>query len=57
MRLGPRLLVEILKALQEGLAEQKDVSQLLRELDVTVDFEDTDMVELTSYVELRKGGY
>jgi hypothetical protein len=57
MKLGPRLLVEIMKAVQEGFAEQKDISGLLREVEVDVDPDDPELVELSSYLELRRGGY
>ncbi len=45
MKLGPRLLVEIMKVVQEGLTEFKDISEMLRG------------VEVASYIQLRRGGY
>ncbi len=57
MKLGPRLLVEIVRAVQEGFAECKDISELLRTLEVDVDPEKPEEVELASYIQLRRGGY
>lgn len=57
MKLGPRLLIEIMKAVQEGFAEQKDISELLREIEVEVDTDQPGKVELASYVQLKTGGY
>lgn len=57
MKLGPRLLVEIVRAVQEGFAECKDISELLRTLEVDVDPERPEEVELASYIQLRRGGY
>jgi hypothetical protein len=62
MKLGPRLLIEIMKSLQDGIAavamgKDGDISGTLRELEVEVDPDNSDQVELSSYLELRKGGY
>lgn len=57
MKFGPRLLIEIMKAVQEGFAEQKDISELLREIEVEVDPDQPGKVELSSCVQLKTGGY
>lgn len=57
MKLGPRLLIEIMNAMQEGLVEQRDISELLREIDVQIDPDNEEVVELSSYLALRAGGY
>ena len=53
MKLGPRLLVEIMNVVQTSLVsvlsgDPQDVSDLLRDIDVEVD---GDVVELSSYIQ------
>jgi hypothetical protein len=37
MRFGPDVLLEIMDIVRQGLTEGKDVSQMLRDIDVTLD--------------------
>lgn len=61
MKLGPDVLVEIVNTVRLGLLEQRDISDLLREIDVeqgeachTVTREDGEPVEVCSEVVLSQ---
>lgn len=56
MKLGKSVLVEIVAILQVGLTEGKDISQMLRDIDLDVDLE-KQVVELSEgYLKSRGRG-
>lgn len=56
MKLSDEVLVEIVDIVRTGLVEQKDISDLLRDLDLQVDDDQLiDRLVLTSAYKARKG--
>lgn len=59
MKLNEDVLLEIVEAVRIGLVEGKDVSELLRDIDVATDAPDTDglvkTVSLSAGYKARKG--
>lgn len=54
MKFGPSVLLEIMDILRRGLVEQKDVSQMLRDVELVVDQEGN--VSLDPEYEKKRGG-
>ncbi len=54
MRFASDVLLEIVNIVREGLAESKDISQMLRELDVDLD-SSTQTIALSSDYRKQKG--
>lgn len=55
MRFGPDLLLEIIDIVRQGLVESKDISQMLREIDVQME-SSTQTVVLSDLYKERKSG-
>ena len=53
MKLGEDVLLEVMNALQKGLIEQVDISELLRQIDVSTDLLDNKLHLTKEYVEMR----